>query len=237
MATEGRVTGGLSPGEQIRTVELSTTASDEGAPSTKNQQVLTIGDPDTVARLAQVGSDRALVVASAARATYSCTTGPIAGATATGTKVLAYLWHPSGVALRYDLLAVNVSQIAGAGPAGAQRLELRKITAENGTPGGTTGNLLAHDGSQAASGATVRIAPTGAPTIATGVLAGGDVPVTIPGNAYFPPFRSPQLLEYATPYVARASTAEGYVVTQEVVSTLTTAPSFNITWTWAEVTP
>ena len=237
MATEGRVTGGLSPGEQIRTFELSTQASDEGAPSTKNVQAVAIADATTAGRVGVVDSAGNVIVAVGNRTTYSCGTGTITGATATGTKTLAYLWHPASVTtLRYDLLTATVSQ-NGAGVGGTQRLELRRITAENATPGGTTGTILPHNTASAASGATVRIAPTGAPTISTGNFGQVDVPTAVLGSASFPVHANGQTLEDAEAYVMRASQAEGYVITQEVLTTLTTAPTFTITFCWTEYAP
>lgn len=237
MATEGTVTGGLSPGENIRTFEVSTTATGEGAPSTKNIQAVTLVDSTTAGRIGVVDSSGNVIVGIGTRTTYSCGTGTITGATATGTKTLAYLWHPSTVtALRYDLLTVFVSQ-TGAGVGGTQRLELRRITAENVTPGGTTGTILAHNPSAAASGATVRIAPTGAPTIATGNFGQVDVPTAVMGSAAFPVHPNGQTLEDAEPWIMPASQAFGYVITQEVLTTITTAPVFEVTFCWTEYAP
>ena len=149
-------------GDTIATDDV-TTLNGSASAGVKVQRVKVMFGPDGAATDVADAAGAYLPVIIGARTTYSCATGPITGATATGTKTLAYIWHPAAVsALSYGLMAVNVNMIAGAG--GAQRLELRRITAENVTPGGTTGNILAHSTASAASGATVRIAPTGAPT-------------------------------------------------------------------------
>jgi hypothetical protein len=207
-------------------------ASDDIGPGVKYQRVkLTMG-ADGVNE-GDVASGNPMPIYHIERATYVCNTGPITGATATGTKSLAYLWHPSSeTAKKYQLIRINVNQIAGAG--GTQRLELRRITAENGTPGGTTGTILNKNPGGAASNGTVRIAPTGAPTRASGVYWGGDVPVGVNGNARMPTNDAPAAIE-ADEFTLRVSTAEGWEITQEVVSTITTAPSFNITTEWIEL--
>lgn len=172
-------------------------------------------------------------VSSFENVSYKCNTGPITGATATGTKSLAYLWHPSSITgLSYELIRVNVNFLAGSG--GSQRIELRRITAENGTPGGSTGTILPKNPADAASGATVRIAPTGAPTRQSGVYQGAGVPVASNGNFFVPPF-SAVAANQAKEFTMRASNAEGFEIVQEVVTTITTAPVFNIDFEWVEL--
>lgn len=218
-------------GDTIATDDV-TTLNGSASTGVKVQRVKVLFGPDGTATDVADVSGAQLPVTIGARTTYSCTTGPITGATAVGTKVLAYLWHPSAVTLAYALMAVNVNMIAGAG--GAQRIELRRITAENATPGGTTGSILPHSTASAASGGTVRIAPTGAPTITTGAFGSANVPTSTSGNAAFPPYLSGQMLEDAQTYLSRGGVAEGFVITQEVTATITTAPTFNVGLTWWE---
>lgn len=198
------------------------TATPDGSGQKIDEEQETVGANDLV-RPRIVGAERK---------TYSCNTGPITGATATGTKSLTYLWHPSTDTDRVRLLGCFVNQIAGA--AGAMRLELARITAENGTPGGSTGTIMAHNQADAASSQTVRIAPTGAPTRASGRYFGANVPVGLDGDSLYPPFVDPKGFN-TKPLILRESTNEGYELIQEVTSTITTAPVFNITWVWEEI--
>lgn len=163
--------------------------------------------------------------------TYVCNTGAITGATATGTKSLAYIWHPASVALTYEIIRVNVNVIAGVG--GGMRIELRRITAENATPGGSTGTVFPKNPGDAATGGTVRIGPTGAPTRQTGVYQGSNYPTNVNGN-WFIPFVNSQAASQSKEYTMRASTAEGFEIVQEVTATISTAPVFNITVEWVE---
>lgn len=191
----------------------------------RNMEVVVLGVP---------GSDSALTVftvTSRERNTYVCNTGPITGATSTGTKSLAYLWHQSSDVEVFQVIRVAINQIAGAG--GAQRLELRRITAENGTPGGSTGTIFPKNPDNPASAATIRIAPTGAPTRQSGAYQGTDVPVGVNGNAMIPAIFAPAAAE-ADEFTCRTATNEGWEITQEVTTAITTAPVFNITWEWVE---
>lgn len=165
--------------------------------------------------------------------TYVCNTGPITGATATGTKSLAYLWHPSSVTKKYKIASIIVDQIAGNGPSGSQRIEMNRITAENGTPGGSTGTIVSKEPGATASGATVRIAATGAPTRASGTLFGVGFDPKSSGQV-LPMGSTEQERIEIKPWTVLASTAFGYELTQVVTSTLSSAPIFNITVEWTE---
>jgi hypothetical protein len=188
---------------------------------------------DTSGNLRVAGSFSASI-GSGTKATYVCNTGPITGATATGTKSLAYLWHPNTDTKVYKLTSIIVDQIAGNGPTGGMRIEMRRLSAENGTPGGTSGTQFSTLSTNGASSSTVRIAPTGAPTRVTGALFGVNSHPTSNGQTYPIGTGGMDTLE-ETLWTAPASTAQGYEITQEVVSTLSTAPTFNITFTWTEV--
>lgn len=58
MVTEGRIltASDVVSGNPVRTVQVSTTANDEGSPSAKDQQVMAVGDPTTPANLLKVNS-------------------------------------------------------------------------------------------------------------------------------------------------------------------------------------
>jgi hypothetical protein len=165
------------------------------------------------------------------RATYLANTGPITGATATGLKSLTYLFHPStDTTDRYQLLRAHINIIGGVG--GTQRLEVHFLTAENGTPGGTTATIAKKNIANNTAGATVRIGPTGAPTRGT-ILFGADQPVALSGNADYPSTNVQEAVD-GEPLILRASQAEGIEIVQNVLTTITTAPVFNITWEWTE---
>lgn len=176
-----------------------------------------------------VGSDsRASMLGQ--KKTYHANTGPITGATATGVKSLAYIFHLSSDTTRAQLVRAYINVSGGRG--GTMRLELCRLTAQNGTPGGTTITPLANDSASAASSAVVRSLPTGAPT-RTSVYDGGNVPTTLIGNVEFPSSNVSRSID-AQPYVMNVSTGEGWEISQNVITTITTAPTFNITFEWTE---
>ncbi len=194
----------------------------------RKMEVVVLGIPGSDS--AAVNSDGSFTVTSRERNTYVCNTGPITGATATGTKSLSYLWHASTDVDIVQIIRININQIAGV--AGAQRIELRRVTAEN-TPGGSNGTVLPKNPANAASGVAIRIGPTGAPTRQSGVYQGADVPVFMNGNIRVPSIAAQAAAE-ADEFTCRASTNEGWEIVQEVTSTITTAPVFNISWEWIE---
>jgi hypothetical protein len=164
---------------------------------------------------------------------FTYQTGPITGATATGTKSLAYIFHPSSITTKtYKLVAVVCDQIAGNGPSGSQRIELRRITAENGTPGGTSGTATASISTDSTS-ATLKQAVTGAPTRVTQPLAAINSHPLANQNIMLVGFGGEEMMT-AKMWTAQASAAIGYEVTQEVVATLSAAPTFNVMFKWIE---
>ena len=165
--------------------------------------------------------------------TYIVNTGPITGATAVSTKSLAYLWHPSADTDKYQLVSVMVDQASGNGPSASQRIELRVITAENGTPGGSTGTIFSRDPNETSSGATLRIAPTGAPTRTSGKPWSMNMEPRVNGQIFPVGDDSSEMCE-TKPWSLAASANLGYEITQEVIATLSAAPTFNITFIWTE---
>lgn len=89
MTTEGRIRSSpdVVGGNAVRTVEISTTASDEGAPSTKDVQVVSLGDPTTAANLAAVDASGRLTVTLPAGPTVGTIT--TATVTTSDTSVIA----------------------------------------------------------------------------------------------------------------------------------------------------
>jgi len=162
--------------------------------------------------------------------TFIFNTGPITGATATGTKSLAYLFHGSGITQKYKLVKIIVDQIAGNN--GAMRIELNRITAEAGTPGGTLATIQPKLNGDTSS-AVARFNPTNAPTRQPGTLFGVGSDPKMNGQTYPCGGLSGDDLD-AIPWTIDPSTAFGYEVTQVVTATISTAPTFNVTFEWTE---
>lgn len=109
MATEGRIltAADVTGGNPVRTVQQSTTAADEGAASTKDTQVMVLGDPNTVANLAAVRSDGSLNINIAgSQGGGSQTTGSL---TAAGASTLAGATSTTGSVVVDVSAAGNVS--------------------------------------------------------------------------------------------------------------------------------
>lgn len=171
--------------------------------------------------------DRALAEVT----TYgACSNGTVSSGVAASTTIsLGYLFHGSGVSIPYAAARFKVSWADGAGGNGAL-LKLVRITAENGTPGGTSQTIQAHNHGSASSSAVFRTGATGAPTRGN-VLDCVIVRPDVPGFYEF------DLTDYLSGqgYEARASTAEGWevqLVTGSVA--LTTAAQFTVSATWRE---
>jgi hypothetical protein len=158
--------------------------------------------------------------------------------TASTTTSILYLWHPSGVALRYELTHVEITVEAPTTASAAGQsttVRLNRITAENGTPGGTTATLQQYDPADAASGATVRIGATGAPT-----RGGADVDCwqlqTFATNIHHTFVWDAQQQNQGKGLVMRASQAEGWEV--RVVTNATaigSALNVSVHFTWKEI--
>lgn len=160
--------------------------------------------------------------------------GGVSSGTAASTTVsLGYLWHPSSVTtLRYLLRLMRIAWTQGQQDDTAPvYLRLVRITAENGTPGGTAQTIQGHNNGSAASGATFRTAASGAPTRGT-VISAQPISINQPGFFDFGP-------EFASVedggYAAQKSTAEGWEV--QVVTSGTApivAATFGISAFWSE---
>ncbi len=103
------------------------------------------------------------------RATYTASTnGTVATSTGANTVTsIGYLFHPSASALRVEIIKIGLSW---GGNAGNNDLSFRaaRITAENGTPGGTSQTINAFDQDDTPSTMTLRSGATGTPVRAAG---------------------------------------------------------------------
>jgi hypothetical protein len=156
--------------------------------------------------------------------------GTVSSGTAASTTVsLGYLFHGSGVAIPYGGARFKVSWSDGAG-ASVCTLRIVRITAENGTPGGTSQTIQAHNHGSSASSAVFRTGATGAPTRGN-TLDTVAININTPGFYEFDlsAFIRGQALEM------RASTAEGWEVQLVTGGTApVTAAQFAISGTWTE---
>ncbi len=113
-----------------------------------------------------LGHPRVVVQPSRDHATYQAQqlASTILTVTANVQTDIAYLWHPSSDALRYEVLRIWLVCVALG--TGAQLYSLRAdfITALNGTPGGTAYTPQPLDRANAATNATFNTTPSGAPT-------------------------------------------------------------------------
>lgn len=168
----------------------------------------------------------------------ACTNGTVTtGTAAANTTSIAYLFHGSGVAKRYEIVRINAT-ISNTDTQNTGDITLRgaRITAENGTPGGTSQTINALDQGDAASTGTFRTGATGAPTRATGDYcvygAGMGSAKADVANGSFTLFDASLL---GKPIVIRASTAEGFEVRVVVGSVLATAALISVTFYWREI--
>jgi hypothetical protein len=168
------------------------------------------------------------------RATYiASTNGGVNTATAANTVTsLAYLFHPSSNTKRVEIIQIGLSWEGNGGNNGIT-FRGALITAENGTPGGSTQTVNALDQADAASTLTFRTGATGAPTRATGdylCVAG------IGGSAaqmYIPLFDASR---YGKPIILRASQNEGFEIRSVIGgSNIASAVTTGIHFIWTEV--
>jgi hypothetical protein len=103
-------------------------------------------------------------------ATWSVSSDTVAltsGTTGATTLSLGYLFHPATMAMKVDLLAARLSWAAGASTGDGIKVKLVRITAENGTPGGTAKTPApadSRDSDPDGSTITAIFGATGAPT-------------------------------------------------------------------------
>ena len=167
------------------------------------------------------------------RPAYQVVTGEITSGTAVAVANPLTIWHP--VTLTKDVfiteIGVNVRIVQ---TAGTYAFELSFISAEAATPGGTTLTPQQLDRSQPASGLTVRQSPTGAPTLtgqifqrAAQALPAAAVP-QISNYDGIVVYRARDLDDYSDAILLRNGQAEGIVIRQNIITTLSTAPVFSV---------
>lgn len=184
---------------------------------------------------APTAADKGLCVValSVARPSYQLCTTEITSATATGVKENLTLWHPSSLAKDVFIVEIGVN-IRIMQTAGTFGWELQFISAENGTPGGTPLTPQPLDQSIGASGLTVRLVPTGAPTVAGQIFQRASFPLPAAASPLMASydgvvlFRAKDLVDYSDAIRLKNAVAEGLRITQNIIATLTVAPVFTI---------
>jgi hypothetical protein len=160
-------------------------------------------------------------IATAAYKKY--VSGELTLATATGVQDLLTLWHPSASSVTVYVLAVNV-YFRVLQTAGSLGFEGQFITAENGTPGGTTVNSQTLNRSGGAGALTARSQVTGAPTTTGNLILKRPFPLpaaAAPRPSEFPLVDTRSLADIPQ---LRGGQAEGLRLSANVAATLTTAP-------------
>jgi hypothetical protein len=172
-------------------------------------------------------------------ATYAASTnGPVSGSTnATATTSIAYIWHTGTNTKRVEIYRIIATSGMETGANHDYSLRGTFITAENGTPGGTTTTPLPFDRGDAASTitsttGTFRLGATGAPTRLSSDMISEEM---YSGN------NNQKVLfdiHYTgKPIVLRASQAEGFEIRMvgNGNGNLSQAPEITITMYWMEI--
>jgi hypothetical protein len=173
----------------------------------------------------------AVVVLPARQPTYQCVTAEITSGTAIATAQNLTFFHPNTLAKDVFIveIGVNVRIVQTAGTFG---WELQFFTAEGGTPGGTALTPQPLNLGDAASGLTVRTSPTGAVTVAGQTFQRASFPLPAAATPFDGSSNHGTIIFRAeTPeegITLRSGQAEGLLVRQNIIATLTTAPVFNI---------
>ncbi len=216
-------------GSQVSTDELSIDAVTQHVQRVKiaagkngtYQEDLYFGD-------GPVGS--AIPVTQATRPMYqaSCGTGVITmTATPGAVTSIGYLWHPSSSSKRVSIKKIIVSFSVPTPGNGEFVVNVARITAENGTPGGTSQTINPQDQADPASACTFRTGAA-APTRAAGDLVAVGFSTNANGQITLDETFSGKGL------VCRASTAEGYEVRVSALGLLSGVPKVGTTFIWAE---
>lgn len=157
------------------------------------------------------------------------TNGSIAtGTTAATINSIAYLFHPNTNAKRLEINRIDISFTGGAAlGTGVVTIRGARITAENGTPGGTSQTINPCEIGDTASTATFR---TGANTPTRS--AGDLMTFNFSGSAS-------SLYTWVSdisgkPIIIRASQAEGFEIRTVIQTALTTAAQISVTFYWTE---
>lgn len=178
-------------------------------------------------------SDKGLAVMPlySGRPGYQVVSSEITSATATGVKENLTLWHPNTLAKDVFILEIGVN-VRVVQTAGTFAWEMQYISAENGTPGGTTLTAQPLNLGSAASGLTIRQVPTGAPTTTGQIFQRASFPLPAAATPFDGPANMGTILYRAhepdDALQLRASQNEGLRITQNIIATLTTAPIFTV---------
>lgn len=158
-----------------------------------------------------------------------------AGATVTSH---AYLWHPSTDTTRYAIAMIVASVSTLDTNTGNLQLRLARITALNGTPGGTNQTINALDFADAPSTGTFTTGATGAPTRAAGDYVTKTFDASGVGNG-----TTGKNVEFiifderiaGKALICRAGVNEGYEVRSIVGTAIATAVPVAVTYYWRAV--
>jgi hypothetical protein len=163
--------------------------------------------------------------------TYQVVTTEITSATATGVKENLTLWHASTVTKDVFITEIGVNTRV-VQTAGTFAWELQFISAENGTPGGTTITAQPLNLGDAASGLTIRQVVTGAPVVTGQIFQHAAFPLPAAASPFDGSSSEATILFRAESpseaIVLRNGQNEGLRITQNIAATLTTAPIFTI---------
>lgn len=172
--------------------------------------------------------------------TYTGSTNGIVSVptTASTTTSIAYVFHGASVTKRYEIyrIELEVEGPTSASTAGQQTsLRIGRITAENGTPGGTAQGVGAVDQADNVSGGVFRTGATGAPTRAGSDFVTKQIQ-TVAQNVHHSFVWDAMCYDGGKPLVCRPSVAEGWEVRAVTNGTaLGSAVTVSATFFWKEI--
>lgn len=166
---------------------------------------------------------------------FMSSTNGIVTATAAGGSVtsIAYLWHPNTNTKRIEIhrIDVGVTNITtpALSPPGVATIRGSFISAENGTPGGTSQTIISTDRVDSSSAGLVFRTGANAPTRVNGTLINWNSSVN--QSPYFVWETS----LFGKPIVLRSGVSEGFEirVVMEVASAAT--PQISVCYYWTEI--
>jgi len=209
----------------------------EGAPgdAIPGQTALVGGTDLGTLRALAVSPSGGVRAAEGGIATYAACFTDTTGTGTSGGATALTLWHTSANATPVHIRRITISCTSGTVPNGnSVAWKVRHITAENGTPGGTTITASPVDRGDAAStltgaNGTIRSLPA-APTAASGSALAewslGIDPATFVWEA----------TAHGKPIELRASNAEGLEIRYDIAGTLTLGILYTVTVEWTEGT-
>jgi len=226
-------------------VHTRTTAGTE-----ESQAVVIAQDgTDNVAALIQRGAlpgpndfGMAVVPLNSPRPAYQAVTANLTSPTAVGVTRPLTIWHPATLAKDVFIIELGGNYQFYGHTAGRFDYELQFMSAENGSPGGTSVPAQPLNRALPASGLTLRSTPA-APTLTGNAfqrVGQGTPTTTFPMDAASDGvilYRAKDLDDYSDAIMLRNAQAEGLAITQNILVALTgTAPIFNMYARWVERT-